>query len=48
MSRYNAPIRLTAVAVAALAGLTACSTTPITKAGSPQHRAWLLNRSEAD
>ena len=37
MSRYNAPIRLTAVAVAALAGLTACSTTPITKAGSTGH-----------
>jgi TRAP-type C4-dicarboxylate transport system substrate-binding protein len=34
MSRYNALIRLTAVAVAALAGLTACGTTPITKAGS--------------
>lgn len=34
MNRNNATIRLTAAAVAALAGLTACSTKPISKAGS--------------
>ncbi|MGH3163027.1 MAG: hypothetical protein ACRDPF_08535 [Streptosporangiaceae bacterium] len=34
MNRTNATIRLTAAAVAALAGLTACSTKPISKAGS--------------
>jgi TRAP-type C4-dicarboxylate transport system substrate-binding protein len=34
MNRNNAPIRLAVAAVAALAGLTACSTKPISKAGS--------------
>jgi TRAP-type C4-dicarboxylate transport system substrate-binding protein len=34
MNRNSATIRLTAAAVAALAGLTACSTKPISKAGS--------------
>ena len=34
MNRNNATIRLTAAAVVALAGLTACSTKPISKAGS--------------
>ena len=39
MNRNNATIRLTAVAVAALAGLTACSTKPISKAGSTDQPA---------
>jgi TRAP-type C4-dicarboxylate transport system substrate-binding protein len=38
MNRTNAPVRLAAaVAVAALAGLTACSAQPISKAGSTGH-----------
>jgi TRAP-type C4-dicarboxylate transport system substrate-binding protein len=41
MSRNNATIRLAVVvaAIAGLAGLTACSTTPISKAGSTDRRA---------
>jgi TRAP-type C4-dicarboxylate transport system substrate-binding protein len=39
MNRNNATIRLTAAAVAALAGLTACSTKPISKAGSTDQHA---------
>lgn len=39
MNRNSATIRLTAAAVAALAGLTACSTKPISKAGSTAQHA---------